>query len=308
MAGHDDGVLQDECEQDGVHGSSLNFPAVPRVPVTAIIHVLNEIDYVEDCLRSVEWADEIYVIDAFSTDGTVELIRQKFPRVRLEQREYLGAASAKNYAIDRAAHDWIFVIDADERVTPSLRDEILRTLAGQLDLWAYSVGRLNFMMGKPVRFSGLQRDRVTRLFHRGHARYPNKRVHADLLVDGATGRLVHKMDHFYIRDFDHMIAKMTRYANWGAAQMYIDGKTTGFFGVIGHPVAKFVRDFVFNLGFLDGTRGLISVGMHVYYTFWKYAKLWELTQLKRRGKTVPLPKLDVDEERWELPWEKKTQS
>jgi len=192
---------------------------VPRVAVTAIIHVLNEIENIDDCLRSVEWADEIYVMDSFSTDGTVERIREKFPRVRLEQREYLGAASAKNYAIDRAGHDWIFVIDADERVTPKLRDEILRTLAGPLDVWAYSVGRLNFMMGKAVRFSGLQRDRVTRLFHRGHARYPNKRVHADLLVDGATGRLAHKMDHFYIRDFDHMIAKMTRYANWAAAQM-----------------------------------------------------------------------------------------
>jgi glycosyltransferase involved in cell wall biosynthesis len=281
---------------------------MPRVPVTAIIHVLNEIDYIDDCLRSVEWADEIYVMDSFSTDGTVERIRERFPRVRLEQREYLGAASAKNYAIDRAAHDWIFVIDADERVTSKLRDEILRTLAGPLDRWAYSVGRLNFMMGKPVRFSGLQRDRVTRLFHRGHARYPNKRVHADLLVDGATGRLAHKMDHFYIRDFDHMIAKMTRYANWAAAQMFIDGKTTGLLGIIGHPIGKFLRDFIFNLGFLDGTRGLISVGMHVYYTFWKYAKLWEFTQLKRRGKNVPLPKLDEEGERWELPWVKSPES
>jgi len=273
-------------------------------PVTAILHVLNEIENIEECIRSVDWADEIYVMDSFSTDGTVELIRERFPRVRLERREYLGAASAKNYAIDRAAHDWIFVIDADERVTPKLRDEILRTLAGPLDKWAYSVGRLNFMMGKPVRFSGLQRDRVTRLFHRGHARYPNKRVHADLLVDGETGRLAHKMDHYYIREFDHMIAKMTRYANWGAAQMFIDGKSTGLLGILGHPIAKFVRDFIFNLGFLDGTRGLISVGMHVYYTFWKYAKLWEMTQLKARGKDVPLPKLDLDEGRWELPWVK----
>jgi glycosyltransferase involved in cell wall biosynthesis len=280
---------------------------MPRVPVSAIIHVLNEIDYIDDCLRSVDWADEVYVMDSFSTDGTLERIREKYPHVRLEQREYLGAASTKNYAIDRAKHDWIFILDADERVTPKLRDEILRTLDGDLKYWAYSVGRLNFMMGKPVRFSGLQRDRVTRLFHRGHARYPNKRVHADLLVDGETGALHHKMDHFYIRTFDHMIAKMTRYAYWGATQMFIDGKTTSAWGIFSHSVAKFLRDFVFNLGFLDGVRGLISVGMHVYYTFWKYAKLWEMTQLKRLGKPVPLPKLDVEEERWELPWEKKSE-
>jgi glycosyltransferase involved in cell wall biosynthesis len=277
---------------------------MPRPAVSAVVHIFNEMENIEDCLRSVEWADEIYVVDSHSTDGTVELIRQKFPRVRLEQREYLGAASTKNYAIDRAAHDWIFVIDADERVTPKLREELLRTLEGDLPLWAYSVGRLNFMLGRKVRFSGLQRDRVTRLFHRGHARYPNKRVHADLLVDGETGRLGAKMDHYYIRSFDHMIAKMTRYAEWGAAQMYIDGKTTGLFGILGHPLAKFVRDYVVNLGFLDGTRGIISVGMHVYYTFWKYAKLWELMQLKRLGKDVPLPKLDESDERWELPWKK----
>jgi glycosyltransferase involved in cell wall biosynthesis len=277
---------------------------MPRPPVSAILHTLNEIENIEDCLRSVEWADEIYVIDAFSKDGTVELIRETFPHVRLEQREYLGAAATKNYAMDRATHDWIYVIDADERVTPKLRDELLRTLNGDLTLWAYSVGRLNFMLGRTVRFSGLQRDRVTRLFHRGHARYPNKRVHADLVVDGETGRLAAKMNHYYIRSFDHMIAKMTRYADWAAAQMYIDGKTTGLWGIFSHTVGKFVRDYIFNLGFLDGTRGLISVGMHVYYTFWKYAKLWELTQLKRLGKPVPLPKLDESDETWELPWVK----
>lgn len=280
---------------------------MPRPFLSAIIHTLNEVEQIEDCLRTVEWADEIYLVDSLSTDGTVQRVREKFPAARIEEREYLGAASTKNYAIDRAANDWIFVIDADERVTPELRDEILRTLEGPLDVWAYSVGRRNFMLGKEVRFSGLQRDRVTRLFHREHARYPNKRVHADLLVDGATRDLRHKMLHYYIRSFDHMIAKMTRYANWGAAQMFIDGKTTSAWGIFSHTFAKFVRDYILNLGFLDGARGVISVGMHVYYTFWKYTKLWELRQLERLGKPVPLPKLDEEGERWELPWLKQGQ-
>ncbi|HVG25842.1 MAG TPA: glycosyltransferase family 2 protein [Thermoanaerobaculia bacterium] len=279
---------------------------MPRPPVSVIIHTLNEIEQIEECLRTVEWADELYLVDSLSTDGTVARVRERFPKARVEEREYLGAAATKNYAIDRAAHDWIYVIDADERVTPQLRDELLRMLEGPLDRWAYSVGRRNFMLGKEVRFSGLQRDRVTRLFHRGHARYPNKRVHADLVVDGPTGDLRHKMLHYYIRSFDHMIAKMTRYANWGAAQMFIDGKTTGALDIFGHAFGKFVRDYILNLGFLDGARGLISVGMHVYYTFWKYAKLWEMQQLKRLGKPVPLPELDQEEERWEMPWLKKS--
>lgn len=276
-----------------------------RPPVSVIIHTLNEIEQIEDCLRTVEWADEVYLVDSLSTDGTVQRVRERFPRVRIEEREYLGAAATKNYAIDRAAHDWIYVIDADERVTPELREEILRTLSGPLEVWAYSVGRRNFMLGKEVRFSGLQRDRVTRLFHREHARYPNKRVHADLLVDGETVPLRHRMLHYYIRSFDHMIAKMTRYATWGAAQMYIEGKSTNAWGIFSHTTGKFIRDYLFNLGILDGVRGLISVGMHTYYTFWKYAKLWEFRQLERLGKPVPLPPLDEDAERWELPWEKK---
>jgi glycosyltransferase involved in cell wall biosynthesis len=279
---------------------------LPRPPVTALIHTLNERDYIEACIASVEWADEIYLVDSLSTDGTVEFVKERFPKARIEQREYLGAASQKNYAIDRAAHDWIFVIDADELVTPKLRAELLRTLEGPLDHWAYSVGRFNYMLGQPVRFSGLQRDRVTRLFHRGHARYPNKRVHADLLVDGATGHLRHKMDHYYIRSFDHMIAKMTRYANWSAAQMYIEGKRASAFDIFSHTFGRFIRDYIFNFGFLDGARGLISVGMHVYYTFWKYAKLWEFHRLAAMGKPVPLPKVDEEQERWELPWQKKT--
>jgi glycosyltransferase involved in cell wall biosynthesis len=278
---------------------------MPRPPVTAIIHTLNEVEQIEECIRSVEWADEVYLVDAHSTDGTIERVRERFPSVRIEQREYLGAAATKNYAMDRASHDWILVIDADERVTPELRDEIFRTLEGPLDYWAWSIGRRNFMLGKEVKYSGLQRDRVTRLFHRGHARYPNKRVHADLLVDGPTGDLRNKMLHFYVRTFDHMIAKMTRYAEWSAAQMFIEGKRSGLSAILVHTSVRFVRDYVINLGFLDGTRGLISVGMHVCYTFWKYAKLWELRQLERLGRPVPLPPLDEEQERWELPWEKK---
>jgi glycosyltransferase involved in cell wall biosynthesis len=275
---------------------------MPRLPVSAIVTTFNEIDTIEACLRSISWADEIYLIDSFSTDGTVDFVRERFPALRIEQRQYLGAASQKNYAIDRAAHDWIFYIDADERVTQPLEREMLQVLETTPKYWAYSIGRRNFMLGKEVRFSGLQRDRVTRLFHRQHARYPNRRVHADLEVDGGTGSLRHKMDHLYIRSLDHMIAKMARYGNWAGAQAFIDGKQTTAFGIVGHALGRFIHDYVVNFGFLDGVRGVISVGMHVYYTFWKYAKLWELNELKRMGKPVPLPELDESEERWQKPW------
>lgn len=274
-----------------------------RPPISILIHTLNEQDQIEDCLRTVEWADEVYLVDSHSTDRTLEIVREKFPAVRIESRTSLGSAAQKNYAMDRAAHDWILVVDADERVTPELRDEILRTLGGPPPLWAYSIGRRNVILGKEVRFSGLQRDRVIRLFHRKHARYPNKRVHADLLVDGRIGDLKQKYLHYYVRSLDHMIEKMTRYGVWAAAQLYLDGKRANAGTLITHTAARFLRDYFINLGLLDGTRGLIAVGLHTYYTFWKYAKLWEFSQRERRGLPLDLPPADTDEERWILPWE-----
>ncbi len=274
-----------------------------RPPLSVIIHTLNEADQIADCLRTVEWADEIYLVDDHSTDKTLEIVRTRFPKVRIEQRTSLGSAAQKNYAMDRAQHDWALVVDADERVTPELGAEIRETLEKGPRFWAYSIGRRNFILGDELRFSGLQRDRVIRLFHRKHARYPNKRVHADLLVDGPCGRLEQKYLHYYVRSLDHMIEKMTRYGVWAAAQMFVDGKRTSAGGLALHTIARFLRDYFINLGILDGTRGLVAVGLHSWYTFWKYAKLWEFTQREKRGLPLELPATDSESERWILPWE-----
>ncbi len=275
------------------------------LPLSVLIHTLNEVDKIEDCIESVRWADEIYLLDSFSTDGTVELVRSRFPEVRIEQRVSLGSAAQKNYGMTQTAYPWILVLDADERITTTLRNEIETLLSDVPALWAFSIGRRNFVLGKEVRFSGLQRDRVVRLFHRDHARYPNRRVHADLLVDGEHGFLTNKMDHLYVRSFDHMIEKMTRYGVWGATTLFLNNEKSGVVTILVHPLSRFVRDYFLNLGFLDGARGLIVVGMHVYYTFWKYAKLWEFHELRRTGQVVPLPESDLAEERWALPWKSK---
>lgn len=274
-----------------------------RLPISAIVTTFNEVDQIAECLASLSWADEIFVIDSFSTDGTVELVRAKFPDVVVRQHEYFGSAAQKNYGIDQVNHDWILIADADERVTPELQREIEKTLAGPPEYWAYSIGRRNFIMGKEVRYSGLQRDRVRRLLHRRHARYPNRRVHTDLSVDGAVGFLKGKFLHNYIRSFDHMIEKMTRYGVWGGTQLFLEGRKTTQWEIFSHTAAKFLRDYVLNLGFLDGIRGLISVGMHAFYTFWKYCKLWEFSELAKSGMPVPLPKLEPEEDRWSMPWE-----
>ncbi|HUP64817.1 MAG TPA: glycosyltransferase family 2 protein [Thermoanaerobaculia bacterium] len=273
-----------------------------RRPLSVLIHTFNEEELIADCLRSVSWADEIYLLDSFSTDRTVEIVRSEFPQVRIEQHRSLGSAAQKNYGMDRTRHDWVLVIDADERVIPALAAEIQSTLENPR-LWAYSIGRRNFVLGEELRFSGLQNDRVNRLFHRAHARYPNRRVHADLVVDGPVGALRSRFDHLYVRSLEHMQAKMTRYGIWAAAQLFVDGKSAGVAEVFLRPMIRFLRDYIVQQGFRDGMRGLILVRMHAFYVFWKYAKLWEMRWQQRHGIEPVLPEMERDPAIWRRPWE-----
>ena len=279
-----------------------------RLPLTVLIHTLNEANQIEDCLRSVEWADEIYLLDSFSTDDTLEVVRRTFPDVRIELRESLGSAAQKNYGMDRASHDWILVIDADERATPELRDEVLEVLSGKPDRWGFRINRRNLVLGKTMNWGLLRWDHVNRLFHRKHARYPNRRVHAELIVDGPTGTLTNPLTHYYVRSFQHMANKMERYGRWSAAQMYLEGKTSGPLQIIINPLWRFLREYVVLAGFLDGVAGLGVAVMHAFYTFQKHLNLWEYRRLAAQGAPVPLPKLDQDEDRWKRPWETSRES
>jgi glycosyltransferase involved in cell wall biosynthesis len=273
-----------------------------RLEVSALVLTHNEIDQIGDCLASLSWADEIFVVDSFSTDGTPELIRERFPHVRLEQREYFGAGAQRNFALDRLAHDWVFVLDADERVTAGARDEILAILEHP-EHWAWEIRRRNFILDCEARYGGLHRDWVTRLFHRRHARYQNRRVHAEVDVDGKIGKIKGTLLHFYVRSLDHMAAKMMRYAVWGAANQFREGRRGPFWKILLRPAWRFGRDYIAWRGFLDGMPGIIVAGLHVSYTFFKYAKLWEFTLRERLGEPVNLPAFDAEAERWARPWE-----
>lgn len=274
-----------------------------RKKLTVLITTFNESEFIEECIRSVEWADEVYLIDSNSTDTTLEIVRGKFPKVRIEVREYLGAAAQKNHGIDHASNDWVFVIDADERVSPDLRYEILEILNGQPDYWAYTVYRLNFILGKQVSWGNMGRDHVTRLFHKKHARYPNKRVHADMLVEGPIGVLNARLVHFYVRSFQHMAARMQRYAYWNAAQKFVEGKRCGLGPIVTNSLWRFFRDYFLFGGFLDGRLGIVVAGMESYYTFLKYLYLWEYTLLEKQNKPIALPDFDTQKEIWQNPWQ-----
>lgn len=243
--------------------------------LTAILPVGNEIQNIEAVIDSVKFADEILVVDSFSTDGTYE--KAKAMATRVIRREYEYSASQKNWAIPQAEHQWILLLDADERVTPELEIEIKEILQNPPeDIVAYWIGRANHFMGKPVNYSGWRNDKVIRLFKRDFCKYENKHVHAEIIANGKVGRLKNKFHHNTYVTLDKYIEKLNRYATWQAKDY--DKKTgalTPYHFVI-KPFWGFFKHYIVQSGFRDGVVGLTISYLQGYAVFMRYAKLWLL--------------------------------
>ncbi len=270
-----------------------------RRQLSVIVTTFNEEVNIGDCIESVLWADEILVVDSFSTDRTVEII-QRYP-VHLLQREYFGSAAQKNWSLDRVEHDWVFILDADERVTPALACELLELLADEPKALGYYVRRRNIVFDREIRHSGWSTDKVIRLFHRAHGRYPNRRVHADVDIRGQVPTLKQPLLHYTYRSLGQYIEKLMNYAEWGAAQAFREGRTAGWIELGVRPLYRFVRTYFFQLGILDGLHGLVVCGLQAYGTFLKYVMLWDYRVRDARGETVDLPAFDDNAETWEKP-------
>jgi glycosyltransferase involved in cell wall biosynthesis len=247
--------------------------------LTALIPAFNEEETLPECLASVAFADEVYVVDSFSTDRTVELAEAAGARV--EQHEYGYSAAQKNWAIPRASHDWVLLVDADERVTPALAEEIQGLLQEGPRADGYWIRRDNYFLGRRVRHGGWESDRVIRLFRRDLARYQDREVHAEIDLPGPLPCLGGRLEHHTFRSFSQYLPKLDRYSRWGASQAYTDGKRAGAGTVLGHTVGRFVKMYLLRGGFLDGGRGLVLSGLAAFAVYLKYARLWERTLAER---------------------------
>ena len=253
-----------------------------KLPITVLITTFNEEVNIAAALDSVvEWADEVLVVDSFSTDKTVEIV-QKNPQIKFFQRLYFGPAAQKNWAIPMASNEWVLLMDADERVTPSLRDEIAKKLNAKTDFDAFWIGFTHYFMEKKVRYSGWQNDKTVRLIRRDKCRYNANRVHEEIITEGVKlGELKNKFEHFTFRNFDHFVAKQQRYATW-SAEDYADktGPVT-YFHLFLKPVFRFFKHFILKKGFLDGKVGFVISAVASWSVFLRYVKIIENRRQKK---------------------------
>ena len=189
--------------------------------ITAIIPTLNEEIHIEDAIKSVNFADEIIVIDSFSKDKTLSIAKKM--NVKIIKRKFDDFSSQKNFAISQATHPWIYILDADERVSPEVELEILEAVKNPKIFVGFYVRRSFYFCGRRVNYCGFQRDKVVRLFLKEHCQYKGL-VHERISTNGKLGFFKHKIDHFSYRNYDHYISKMNHYASIKALDLHKKGK------------------------------------------------------------------------------------
>jgi len=249
-----------------------------RQKLTVLIPCRNECDNIRACIESARLvADEILVADSGSTDGTLETLRT-IPDCKVISREWNGYAAFKNWAIPQAAHPWVLIVDADERVTPQLAEEIRNVLGHPSDrIDGYRIRHRAFFLGHELKYSGRNTTSACRLIRRDVCRYKNVRVHEEIdVMPKRVGRLREKFIHYEYRCYDHYFSKRLRYTQLGAEDRWQSGQRTGLVGLLISPVLRFLHLYLVRLGCLDGLAGLQICMLTAFFnTFVKQARLWE---------------------------------
>jgi len=245
-----------------------------RAPISGVVICFNESRKIADCLKSLEWVDDLVVVDSMSTDSTVEIAKPFTARVY--QQEWLGHVKQKNHACSLAEHDWILSVDADEELAPELCDEILKLLGqpgGLCD--GYRVPRKTFYLGRWINHCGWL-DAPLRLFRRSKGRFVGADPHDRVEVEGDVGRLENYILHYNYEDLAEHLETVDRYSTIIAKGYYAKGRKFSLFALLFRPPLKFFETYVWKLGFLDGMAGLMISMLSAYHVLLRHAKLWEL--------------------------------
>jgi len=252
----------------------MNQTRSPRI--SACIITLNEADRLGACLKSLDFCDEIIVVDSGSTDGTRELATNHGARVL--HRDFDGYRTQKDFAVHAASHDWVLCLDADERVGAALRRAILAVQAGGFaNASGYRFARATEYFGKVLRHGNAYPDRVLRLFDRTRGGWRGDReIHEHVIVEGRVGVLDGDLDHEAYRSLSDQRRRLQHYADLMARDMHARGRRAHLWNIILNPFWRCLRGYVLRGGFLDGWRGLVYAYVEADYVRQKFIKLWLL--------------------------------
>ena len=247
--------------------------------LSVIIITKDEQDNIETCLESVKWADEIIVIDSGSTDKTEEICRKYTNSFYV--KDWPGFGIQKQRALDLATHEWVLSIDADERITPELRDEIIETINQNSNIHGYLIPRLSNYLGKEIHHAGWYPDYTLRLVKRKKSYFTKDIVHEKMIVDSPIKKLSNHFLHFPFKNIEHHFQKLNDYSTLSANKMYGEGRKVSWMTIVLKTLLSFVRAYILKLGILDGWPGLVvsvSTSISVYM---KYVKLKELNLFEK---------------------------
>ena len=248
--------------------------------LSIVIITKNEAHAIEDCLQSAAWAEEIIVVDSGSTDETVSICQKMGANVTTTY-DWPGFGKQKNRALALATQPWVLSIDADERITPELKNEIKHVIAMNKDA-SYRVPRSSSYCGQFIEHSGWTPDYTTRLFKMGHGKFSDDLVHERLLTEHPTETLKNPLQHISYIDLEEVLDKVNRYSTAGAAMSSAKGKSSTLGKAIRHGIWAFLRTYFFRLGFLDGKMGFVLAISNAETTYYRYLKLALLSQTNKK--------------------------
>lgn len=250
------------------------------IPISAVLITRDEERDLPDALRSLEFCDDLVVVDAGSLDRTRELAAAAGARV-IVNAPWPGFVAQRNLALQAARHDWVLALDADERVTPALRAEIVDLVARGYACAGYRMPRVAYYLGAWIRATDWYPDAQVRLFDRRRGRWSGGLVHESVRVDGPLGRLRGEIEHFPYADVSEHLQRIDRYTTLWARQAYDAGARCGLPRALLAARWAFVRNYVLRRGFVLGRAGLTVSSLNAHYTFVKLLKLAELSRAPR---------------------------
>jgi glycosyltransferase involved in cell wall biosynthesis len=241
--------------------------------LSVLIITLNEIENIENLIKNVNFADEVVIVDSFSSDGTVEVVR-KYDNVRLVQHEFINFSNQRNFALKQATHDWILFIDGDERISNNLQHEIIMTLDSPKEIIAYGFYRRFYFENTPLGFSGYQTDKVFRLFNKNYVTYnKEKLVHETLHINGKTKILKNKLDHYSYTNDTIYKGKLIKYAKLRAEELYVKRLKPNFYHFYIKTYYRFLYHYIIRFGFLDGKKGYKISKLNAFGVQQRYIEL-----------------------------------